>query len=197
MDADFLDGGFGVAAVQKKLHDFLIGPAVERAFEGGDGGGDARVHVRQRRGGHAGGERAGVETVLGVEDQGGIKDADERFVRLAAGQHVEKIPRDRKTRLRFDQLLIVTHAMERRHDRRKLSGQTDRLAEIGGRDRCSAGPDRCCSANWRRCASASIGSVDGGKALSTASVCSGRAACGGQLGFKPRQFGSIGKFGFP
>ena len=74
---DFIDGGFGVAAVEKELHDFLIGAAVQGAFEGGDGGGDAGVHVGESRGGHAGGECAGIEAMLGVENQGGVEDADQ------------------------------------------------------------------------------------------------------------------------
>ena len=73
------DGRFGVAAFQQQCHDFLIGPAVQRAFEGRDGGGDGGVHVRQRRGGHAGGECAGVEAVLGMQHQGGIQHAASAF----------------------------------------------------------------------------------------------------------------------
>jgi len=70
----------GVAGFQKHLHHVLVRAAVQRTLEGGDGGGHCRVDVRQRRGRHPTGERAGVQAVFGLYHGGGIHPADDRFV---------------------------------------------------------------------------------------------------------------------
>src|SRR5262245_16838584 len=66
------DPGFGTvrcADFVENIHRGFVGAAVERAFEGADGGGDAGMQVGEGRYDTAGGESAGVEFVLGVEDE--------------------------------------------------------------------------------------------------------------------------------
>ena len=54
--------------------DAFAGAAVQRPLEGGEAAGDDGVRRRARRGDAAGGERRGVELVIGAEDERGLEE---------------------------------------------------------------------------------------------------------------------------
>src|ERR1700736_1667885 len=59
----------------EEAHGGLVGSAVKGAFEGTDGSGDGGVDVGEGGGDNAGGEGAGVEFVVGVEDESDVEGA--------------------------------------------------------------------------------------------------------------------------
>ena len=67
---DVLDwiGALGLDGVEQ-AHRGLVGAAVERTTERADGAGDGGVNVGERGGDDARSEGAGVEFVIGVQDQ--------------------------------------------------------------------------------------------------------------------------------
>src|SRR6185437_12348780 len=56
-------------------HDGFVGSAVQWPLQGADGAGDGGVHVRKRSGDDTRGEGAGVELMVGVEDEGDVERA--------------------------------------------------------------------------------------------------------------------------
>ena len=128
--ADFFLGGVGRAAGKKKLHDILVCPAMQRAFERGDRAGDGGVHVGKRRRDHPSGERAGVHPMLGVQHEARIHHAHQRVVRLFPVQHVQKIRCDAELGIGLDRFLAIAQPMECGDDRGELRGQVNRLALI-------------------------------------------------------------------
>jgi hypothetical protein len=64
---------------------------MERALEGGDAAGDGAVHVAEGAGDDAGGEGAGVEVVLGVEDERDVHDPLVLAGRLLSRHEVEQV----------------------------------------------------------------------------------------------------------
>ena len=131
--ADLRLGGGDVATFQQQLHHVLIRAAVQWSLERRDGGGDGGVHVREGCGRHAGGKRAGVHPVFGVQHQRGIHHTRQRFVRPLSAHHVQEVCRERHRRIRVDRLEIVSDAMKRRDDRRQLRRQSKGLAFVGFR----------------------------------------------------------------
>ena len=102
-DDDFLalDAGadVGLGLVRRfvallHLEGDLVGAAVLGPAQCADGAGDAAVHVGAGAGDDAAGEGAGVELVLGVEDQRGVHGGDPALLGLLAVQQVQEVAAD-------------------------------------------------------------------------------------------------------
>jgi len=83
-------GALGVDSLEN-LEDLFVGPAVERALERADGGGDGGVHIGKRGGGDARGEGGGVQFMIGVQDERDVKGALGGFGGSGAVQLEQKI----------------------------------------------------------------------------------------------------------
>ena len=108
-------------------HDFLVGAAVQRAFEGSDGGRHRAVHVAERGDGDATCESRGVEAVIGVQDQADVQTTSHRVGGLLAVEHPEEIGGDIKRLVGTDERLARTVTVEVGDERRRLGNQSQRL----------------------------------------------------------------------
>src|SRR5205823_5724892 len=109
----------------EEVHSGLVGSAVERAFESADGTGDGGVDVGESGGDDAGGEGAGVELVVGVEDEGDVEGAGGGVGGLLAVEHPEEVGRVREFGIGFDYWLSFTDAVEDGDDHGDLRGQAE------------------------------------------------------------------------
>ena len=109
-------------------HDLLVGAAVERALQGADGRDDRRVQVGQRGGGHARGERGGVELVVGVQDERDVEGLLLERVGFRAAQHVEEVGGERELRVRRHERLAPADPLPGGDERRHLRGEPQGLA---------------------------------------------------------------------
>ena len=132
--ADVLDGvGAGFVDGVEELHGGLVGAAVEGTLEGADGAGDGGVHVRQGGGDDARGKGAGVELVIGVQDEGDVEGV---LVAVCGGlfavEHPEKVAGVGEGGVGLDDGLALADAIEEGDDHADLGGEAEALAEIGG-----------------------------------------------------------------
>ena len=91
-----LDEGFRpgrVLDLEQHGQNVLVGPAVARPLEGGDGRDDRGVEIGQGRHRDAGGEGGGVELVVRVERQDDVEDSRELGRRLPPFQQVVEVGR--------------------------------------------------------------------------------------------------------
>ena len=93
--ADVRLGVAGAAVARDDFHRHLVRATVLGSAQRADRTGDRRVHVRAGAGNHAGGERRGVELVLGVEDQRLVQRMRMQFARLPAVQQMQEVRSDR------------------------------------------------------------------------------------------------------
>ena len=101
--ADVFDGvGSGFVDGVEEAHGGLVGSAVEWAFEGADGSGDGGVDVGEGGCDDARGEGAGVELVVGVEDECDVKSASGGIGGLFAVEHPEEVCRVGEGGVSFD-----------------------------------------------------------------------------------------------
>src|SRR3981189_2102109 len=87
--SDWVGSGFfdGI----EKAHRGFVGSAMEWALEGANGTGDGGVDVGEGGGNDAGGEGAGVELVVGVEDERDVEGAGGGVGGLLAVEHPEEV----------------------------------------------------------------------------------------------------------
>ena len=104
---------------------------MQRAFERADGAGDGGVHVGQGGGDDAGGEGAGVELVVGVEDERDVEGAGGGVGGLFAVEHPEEVGGVREGAVGFDDGLAFADAVEDGDDHGDLRGEAEALAEVG------------------------------------------------------------------
>ena len=83
--------GTGFLDHEQQAHDRFIGAAVQRPFQSANSTGDCRMHVAERRGRYASGKGAGVQFVIGVQDQRHVQRAFRRLGWQIAGQHHQEI----------------------------------------------------------------------------------------------------------
>jgi hypothetical protein len=126
-------GAFGAALAHadlvERVHDGLVGAAVQGPLQGADGPDDRGVQVGQGRRDHPRGERGGVERVLGVEDHRHVERRDDlELGRLAEGLPQE-VGRVAEVVARFDELELVTAALVVGDDRGQRGEQPDGLVE--------------------------------------------------------------------
>ena len=130
--ADVLDWvGAGFVDGVEEAHGGLVGSAVEWAFEGADGSGDGGVDVGEGGGDDARGEGAGVELVVGVEDEGDVEGAGGGVGGLFAVEHPEEVGGVRESGVGFDDGLALADAIEDGDDHGDLRGEAVGLADVG------------------------------------------------------------------
>src|ERR671910_701663 len=129
--ADPLRGPVGGADLVEHLPDLGDGPAVQRALEGGDGGGGRGVHVGQGGRGDPAGEGGGVQGVVGVQDQDDVEVAGDLGVGLLAGQGVEEVGRDAEVVAGLDRVRAGPQPLVGGDDLGGLGHQPVGLAEVG------------------------------------------------------------------
>ena len=130
--ADVLDGvGAGFVDGVEEAHGGLVGSAVERAFEGADGAGDGGVDVGEGGGDDAGGEGAGVELVIGVEDERDVEGAGGGVGGLLAVEHPEEVGGVREGGVGLDDGLAFADAIEDGDDHGNLRGEAEGFADVG------------------------------------------------------------------
>src|SRR6202051_4623058 len=83
--------GAGLFDGVEEAYGGFVGSAVERAFECTDGAGDGGVDVGEGGCDDACGEGAGVELVVGVEDEGDVEGAGGGVGWLFAVEHPEEV----------------------------------------------------------------------------------------------------------
>ena len=103
----------------------MFAPPCSLALQGADRAGDGRVDVGQRRHDHAGGEGAGVEAVLGVQDQDQVHRPDLVGRRLGPLHHVREVPGEALVDDRLDERPAVPQPVDRRDHRGDLRRQPD------------------------------------------------------------------------
>ena len=129
---DVLDGvGAGFVDGVEEAHGGFVGSAVERAFEGADGAGDGGVDVGEGGGDDAGGEGAGVELVVGVEDERDVEGAGGGVGGLLAVEHPEEVGGVGEALVGFDDGLAFADAVEDGDDHGDLRGEAEGLADVG------------------------------------------------------------------
>ena len=92
-----------------------LAPAVERALQGRDRGGDGPVHVGEGGGGHAGGEGGGVELVVGVQHEGHVHGPRGRGGGPLPAEHVEEVRGVGEARVGSDGGQAPAQAIDRGH----------------------------------------------------------------------------------
>src|SRR5215207_3217176 len=129
--ADPVGGPVGGADLVEHLPDLGDGPAVQRALEGGDGGGGRGVHVGQGGRGDPAGEGGGVQGVVGVQDQDDVEVAGDLGVGLLAGQGVEGVGRDAEVVAGLDRVRAGPQPLVGGDDLGGLGHQPVGLAQVG------------------------------------------------------------------
>ncbi len=130
--ADVLDGILaGLVDGVEEAHGGLVGSAVQRAFEGADGSGDGGVDVGKGGGDDARGEGAGVELVVGVEDEGDVEGADRGVGGLLAVEHPEEVGGVGERGVGVDDGLAFADAIEDGDDHGDLRGEAVGFADVG------------------------------------------------------------------
>ena len=126
----------GVCIALLDLERDFVGAAVLRAAQRADRAGDRRVDVRARARDHAGGERRGVEFVLGVQDSARHASRAPTLRRRLAVQQMQEVPADGVVvGLDFDALAVVRVVVP-------VAAASSRARPSAGR-RCRARPRRC------------------------------------------------------
>ena len=121
------------ADLLEHVEHILVGTAVQRAGQGADRRGHHRVGIGEGAGGDAGAEGAGVEAVLGVQDQAGIEDAGRQGIGLPLGEHVEEVRGVGEVVAGLDRVVAVADQLEGRHHRGDLGDQAHhRLGDVLG-----------------------------------------------------------------
>ena len=115
----------------EEAHGGLVGSAVEWAFEGADGSGDGGVDVGEGGGDDARGEGAGVELVVGVEDEGDVEGAGGGGGGLLAVEHPEEVGCVRESVVGVDDGFDLADAVEDGDDHGDLRGEAVGLADVG------------------------------------------------------------------
>ena len=128
-------GDVGIDAVERAdflqhFDDPLVGAAVERPLQGADRAGDGRIHVAQRRDGHAGAEGGGVHAVVGVQHVTHVQRVDFLLRGLFAVDEVEEIGRFAQGRIGREQALALTVAVKIGGDHGDAGDQTKRLEPV-------------------------------------------------------------------
>ena len=130
--ADVLDGvGTGFVDGVEEAHGGLVGSAVEGTFEGSDGTGDSGVDVGEGGGDDARGEGAGVELVVGVEDERDVEGSGGGLGGLFAVEHPEEVGSVREGGISIDDGLTFADAVEDGDDHGDLGCQAEGLADVG------------------------------------------------------------------
>jgi len=111
------------ANLVEHVEHILVGAAMQRARQGADRRGHHRIGVGEGAGGDPGAERTGVETVFGVENQAGIKDAGRQGVRFPLGEHVEKIGAIGQIIAGLNRILAFANQLKSRHHGGNLGDQ--------------------------------------------------------------------------
>ena len=128
-----LDGIFaGLVDGVEQVHDGFVGAAVQRALERADGAGDGGVHVGERGGDDARGEGAGVELVVGVQDERDVEGLGGGLGGLLAVEHPEEVGGVGERGVGLDDLLAFADAVEDGDDHGDLRGEAEALADVGG-----------------------------------------------------------------
>ena len=96
---------------------------MQRAGQSADRRGHHRIGVGEGAGGDPGAERTGVETVFGVENQAGIKDAGRQGVRFPLGEHVKKIGAIGQIIAGLNRILAFANQLKGRHHGGNLGDQ--------------------------------------------------------------------------
>jgi hypothetical protein len=104
---------------------------VERSFEGADGSCDGGVDVSKGGGDDTRGKGAGVEFVIGVEDESDVECAGGGLGRLLAVEHPEEVCGVREGVIGFDDGLALADAIEGGDDHGDLSGEAVGFADVG------------------------------------------------------------------
>ena len=117
--------------LRNQLHGRLVRTAVQRTAQRPDRAGDRRMHVGQRRGDDAGGERGRVEFVLGIQDQRRIERLAMQLRRRPVVQHVEDVAGDAGiVGLGVDAHAVRVIAMPVHHHRREAGEQAIRDVDL-------------------------------------------------------------------
>ena len=129
---DVLDWvGAGLVDGVEEAHGGLVGAAVQWAFECADGSGDGGVDVGECGGDDAGGEGAGVELVVGVEDECDVEGAGRGVGGLLAVEHPEEVGGVGERWVGLDDGLAFADAVEDGDDHGDLRGEAEGLADVG------------------------------------------------------------------
>lgn len=129
----FIQPGLGPAGVPdllESMHDRLVRPAVQRAFERADRDGDRGVDIGQGRGDDAGGEGRRIEGVLRVEDERDAESVHHRVIRDLAEREPEEVARVIEVVARLDGLEAAAAALDVRDDGGQLREQGDGPAGV-------------------------------------------------------------------
>ena len=93
---------------------------MERAFQRADCRRDRRVHVGERRGCHARGERGCIELMVGMEDERHVERFGLQLARAFPGEHVEEVRGVVQRRVGIDDAAAAGDAPGSRHNRPHL-----------------------------------------------------------------------------
>jgi len=127
-----LDGiGAGLVDGVEEPHGGFIGATVEGAFEGADGSGDGGVDVGEGGGDDAGGEGAGVQLVIGVEDERDIEGIGGSVRGLLSVEHPEEVSRVGERGIGLNDGLAFADAIEEGHDHGDLRSESEGFADVG------------------------------------------------------------------
>ncbi len=114
--------GLGVvdrADLVELADDLRRGAPVERALECADRAADRRGEVRAGRRDHPGGERRGVQAVLGADDEIGLEGTGRGRIRAGAGQLLEEAAGEVEGQVGLDRLEALAQPAERGQRRRR------------------------------------------------------------------------------
>ena len=112
------------------VHHFFIGAAVQRTLQCANGRSDGAVHIAERANGDARCKGAGVQTVVGVQNQANVKcfRNGNRWARTI--QHVQEVGGHVHRRIRTHQRLALAMTIKVRNDGWRLCQESHRLAPV-------------------------------------------------------------------
>ena len=128
---DVLDGvGTGFVDGIEQAHGGLIGSPMKGTFKSADGTGDGGVDVGQRGGDDARSEGAGVQLVVGMEDERNVEGACSGFGRLFAVEHPEEVCGVGERLVGVDDGFALADAVKDGDDHRDLGGEAIGFADV-------------------------------------------------------------------
>ena len=108
----------GIADLRQHIHHPLIGPAMQWAGQGADGGRDHAIGTGQGGTRYQRGEGGGIDRMFGMQNQAGIHDLGMVGIRLTALEHIKKILRRGQILSRRDGIIALTDVLPHRHNDR-------------------------------------------------------------------------------